>query len=223
MTGPRTTLAPTSCGVLDVAQLAGGLPRVVDTAVVTLLESGRLQADASGRLSAVGRRTGRPVDDAVLDLAGSRPRRTVVPLRLLAPEDARLRAVAERLVAGGLLRRNPFAVLSGSLPAHQLTAAGRRVLAEWRRAPGGRVAAGSSTVAVALDGPAAMADRALRDRVFTSGGAPTAFRRRAWQGGAGAGALGWGGSSWSGNGGGGFGGGGSDGGCGGGDGGGGGC
>jgi hypothetical protein len=222
MTGTRMELLST-CDVYDVAQLAGGLPRVVDTAVVVLLERRRLTADGAGRLQAVGTAV-HPVEAAVLELAGPRPRRAIASLRVRAQEDPRLTGVAERLVDGGLLRRNPLAGLSSSWPAHRGTAAGRRVLAEWRTAP----PAGRAGVDVALGGAARMADRWLYDTVF--GSAPSSARRPGrrrddvvldpgvslWASGA------WGGGGWGGDVGG-FGGGDGGGGCGGGDGGGGGC
>jgi uncharacterized membrane protein YgcG len=159
MNGTGTALLTTR-DVYDVAQLAGGLPRVVDTAVVTLLERGRLKVDGFGRLQAVGTAV-HPVEAAVLDLAGPRFRRTVAGLRVRAQEEPRLTGVAERLVAQGLLRRNPFAGLCGSWPAQLRTAAGRRVLAEWRDAP-----VGGSSTGVALDGSARMVDRVLAETVF---------------------------------------------------------
>jgi uncharacterized membrane protein YgcG len=160
MNAPRTSTLVT-CDVYDVAQLAGGLPRVVDTAVVALLERGRLTVDSAGRLQAVGTAV-HPVEVAVLDLAGPRPRRSVATVRVRAQQDPRLTAVAERLVAAGLLRRNPVAGLLSSWPAHLRTAAGRQVLAEWRTAPP------VPHAAVALDGPAAMADQERRRSVFGS-------------------------------------------------------
>jgi hypothetical protein len=205
MNAPRTPLLVTS-DVYDVAQLAGGLSRVVDTAVVALLERRRLTVDSAGRLQAVGTAV-HPVEAAVLELAGPRPRHSISTLRLRAQEEPRLTAVAHRLVAAGLLRRNPAAGLCSSWAAHLRTAAGRQLLAERRAAP--PVPHG----AVALDGPMAMADRVLRDSVFPS---PEQPRRRVladsgsstWAFG------GWSAGSWGGDGGGG--------GCGGGDGGGGG-
>jgi hypothetical protein len=222
MNGTRTLSVSTS-DVYDVAELAGGLPRVVDTAVVALLGRGRLKVDGAGRLQAVGTAV-HPVEAAVLELAGPRPRRSVASLRLRAQEDPRLTGVAERLVAQGLLRRNPLAGLASSWPAHLRTAAGRRVLAEWRAAP-----AGSGSADVALGGPARMADRVLRETVFAPAPSSPALRsgrRRegAWaDSGSSVWAFGAMGGGWGdGGGGGGFGGG-DGGGCGGGVGGGGGC
>ena len=225
MTGTRAPL-PTTCDVYDVAQLAGGLPRVVDTAVVALLDRGLLRVDDSGRLQAAGATPGRPVESAVLDLVGSRPRRTIASVRRRAAEDPRLTDVAERLVAEGLLRRNPLAGLSSRWPAHLRTAAGRRVLDEWRAAPPVGVAE------VALGGAERMADRALYESVFgavawapATGRRPDRFSRAALEG-DGRQTWAYGGFGlgiWGGDGGGGGVGGGDGGGCGGGDGGGGGC
>src|SRR3954452_15019693 len=98
-----STVQRTTSDVYDIAQLTGGLTRVVDTAVVALLERGRLTVDSAGRLQAVGTAV-HPVEVAVLDLAGPRPRRSVATVRVRAQDDPRLTAVAERLVAAGLLR-----------------------------------------------------------------------------------------------------------------------
>jgi uncharacterized membrane protein YgcG len=223
MTGTGTTSLVT-CDAYDIAQLAGGLSRVVDTAVVCLLEHGRMAVDGVGRLRAVGRAV-HPVEAAVLELAGPRPRRTVVSLRLRAAEDPRLTGVAARLVTEGLLRRNPLAALPGTRPAHRCTAAGRQALAERRTPP----PAPGSALDVALGGATRMADQVHRELVFGSTG-PVSPGRRSWgradaqaDAGASGWALGgWGGGGWGGDSSGGFGGG--DGGCGGGGGGdGGGC
>ena len=217
MDGTRSPLLLTR-DVYDVAQLAGGLPRVVDTAVAALLERGRLTVDGSGRLQAVGTAV-HPVEAAVLDLAGPRPRRSVDTLRVRAQEEPRLTGVAERLAGAGLLRRNPLAGLSSSWPAHLLTAAGRRTLAEWRAAP----PVTGTAADVALGGPGSWADQVQAERVFA---APRRSRRpgTAWNDpGTSAWAFGgWGGGWGGGDGGGGGWGGGDGGGCGGGDGGGGG-
>jgi hypothetical protein len=207
------TVPTTTCDVYDVAQLAGGLPRVVDTAVVALLGRGRLTVDDAGRLQPVGSAV-HPVEAAVLELAGLRSRSTVVSLRFRAEEDPRLAGVADRLVAAGLLRRNPLAGLSSNWPAHLRTAAGRRVLAEWQVAPP------TGPSAVALGGPARMTDRGLADAVFGTVAAARRRVRRAGDAGSSGWTLGGWSAGWDGGGGGGWGG--DGGGCGGGDGGGGG-
>ena len=223
MTGTRTP-ALVTCDAYDVAQLAGGLSRVVDTAVVCLLGHGRMAVDGVGRLRAVGRAV-HPVEAAVLELAGPRSRRTIVSLRLRAAEDPRLTGVAERLVAEGLLRRNPLAVLPGTRPAHRCTAAGRQVLAERRTPP----PAPGSPLDVALGGATRMADQVHRELVFGSVAAGSPDRRPGRRtdgmpvdaGASGWASGGWGGGGWGGDSSGGFGGG--DGGCGGGGGDGAGC
>jgi hypothetical protein len=193
MNAPNT-LQRTTSDVYDVAQLTGGLSRVVDTAVVALLERGRLTVDGAGRLQALGHAV-HPVEAAVLDLAGPRSRRTVASLRLRAVEDPRLAGVAEGLVARGLLRRNPVAGLSSTWPAYLRTAAGRRALQE-----GSAVAAGSSAE-VARSGPAGLADRVLRETVFgVPAAAPTGRRDRRHDT-AGAGSAWWHTGGWGGDGG----------------------
>jgi len=208
-TSPRTTL-----GGYDVAQLAGGLPRVVDTAVVSLLAARRLHADADGRLHATGTAV-HPVEAAVLELVGPRPRGGVLSLRIRAQDEPRLTAVAAGLVAAGLLRNNPLAGLSSRWPAHLLTPAGRRALEQWRAAP----TAAGDVVDVALGGAKRMADQRLWQTVFGPT-VPPVGRRSRWGSASGAGA-GSGYVGWTYGGGGGFDGGG--GGCGDGGGGGGGC
>jgi hypothetical protein len=221
MTGSGTTLR-THHDVYDVAQLAGGLARVVDAAVSGLLEQGRLRVDGTGRLQALGTAT-HPVEVAVLDLAGPRPRRSLQTIRVRAHDDPRITAVAERLLAQGLLRRNPLAGWSSSWPAHLRTAAGRRVLAEWSSTP----PAGVRGLDVALGGPQRMADRVLAETVFGPVPRPPARRtgRRADVADARVSSWAYGGwvGGWGGDGGGGGWGGDGGGGCGGGDGGGGGC
>ena len=217
-----TTSAP-PCDVYDVAHLTGGLARVVDTAVVVLLEDGRLKADGTGRLQAEGRAT-HPVEAAVLDLAGPRAQRSVQTLRVRAEDDPRLTAVADRLVAAGLLRRNPLAGLRSGRPTHRRTSAARQVLRQWATTP----PAGIRGVDVALGGAPRTADPVLGQLVFGSL-RPSAARRagrRAAAGDPGSSTwlyAGWGGGGDGGGWGGGWGGDGGGGGCGGGDGGGGGC
>ena len=205
-----------------LAHLAGGPPRVADTAVVALLGRGLLRAEGGSLLATAGTRTGHPVEDAVLALTGDSPRRSALTVRVRLTEDPRVAALTERLVADGLLRRDPWAWLGGSRPAHVPTAAGRRALAEARRQP-----VLADDVRVALDGVAAMADQGLRLLVFGTGPQrprPAARRPRwgepydgRWSSGS---VFAWGGGDGGGGGGGGWGG--DGGGCGGGDGGGGG-
>src|SRR4051812_33920312 len=165
-----STVQRTTSDVYDIAQLTGGLTRVVDTAVVALLERGRLKVDGAGRLQALGTVV-HPVEAAVLELAGPRPRRAIGSLQLHAQQEPRLTGVAERLVTAGLLRRNPVAGLSSSWPVYLRTAAGRRALRDWP-AP-----AAGSTADVALGGPVRMFDRVLAETVFGTPAAPSSGSR----------------------------------------------
>src|SRR3954451_10696085 len=56
----------------DIAYLAGGHVRVADTAVVTLVERGRIRVLPDGRLVVVELRRRHPVEAAALDAIGGR-------------------------------------------------------------------------------------------------------------------------------------------------------
>ena len=167
MTGTRTD-------TYALAQLAGGPARVVDTAVVALLARGCLHVDGGGLLRATGAASAHPVEAAVHELAGAGPRRSAATVRARLEDDPRVLAVADRLVAEGLLRTNPWAWAPGAWPARVPTAAGRRLLAEARRQE-----AAAEEVRVALGGVAAMADRTRCALVFGAApGRPRAGARR---------------------------------------------
>ena len=211
-------MTSTRTDTYDLALLAGGPGRAVDTAIVALLGRGLLHVDGGGLLRTAGTAPVHPVEAAVHELVGDGPRRSAATVRARAEDDPRVLALTERLVAAGLLRTRWL----GWSPSPVPTAAGRRLLAEARRQP-----VLAEDVRVALDGCTAMTDPTRRVLVF--GTAPE--RRRsgagrprtggwadgrssgspfvAWGGGDGGG---WGGGGWGGDGGG----------CGGGDGGGGG-
>ncbi|MGY1608300.1 MULTISPECIES: TIGR04222 domain-containing membrane protein [unclassified Geodermatophilus] len=135
--------------VYDVAYLAGGPQRVVDTALVALLVTGRVRAVAPGELQVVDPRRRHPVEAAVLDAVGGRGRRSVETVRWRALADERVtgivRALRDRRLLGRLARR---------------TAAGRQVLLRARAADVGPV------LHVALDGRERIADPALREAVL---------------------------------------------------------
>jgi hypothetical protein len=142
----------------EVAYLAGGPRRVVETAVVALVEGGRLRVDRStGRLHVVDPRRRHPVETVVLDALGPRGR-PVCGVVWRARSDPRLATVADGLARDGLLTRRgavdarepPFWTLSG------LTRAGRAALRQVRQdPPSPPVAGGSAALAVALAGPSA--------------------------------------------------------------------
>ena len=59
--------AASDLDLYDLAWLAGGPDRVVDTALVALLRSGRIRAHAPGVLATVALARRHPVEAAVLD------------------------------------------------------------------------------------------------------------------------------------------------------------
>jgi hypothetical protein len=146
----------------DMAFLAGGPDRVVDTALVLLVESGRVRVHAPGQLAVVepGRR--HPVEAALLDAVGIRGHRSVDTVRWRLTGDERITALGRSLAAAGLLRR----ALRGR-EAWSPTRAGRDALHELAaRPPVDPALDGGSALLVALRGREAMPDSALRARIF---------------------------------------------------------
>lgn len=144
----------------EFAFLAGGRERVIDTAVVVLVESGRLRAHPPGELSMVGAYRRHPVEAAVLDAVGARGHRSVDTIRWRAVNDDRITGLARPLADAGLLRRRPLRRRGQWSP----TRAGRAVLR--RGLPADPALDGGSAVAVAQHGSTAMTDTALRAAVF---------------------------------------------------------
>ena len=152
----------------EIAYLAGGPRRVVETAVVALVENGRLRVDrATGRLHVVDPSRRHPVEAVVLDAVGPRGR-SFGGLVWRARSDPRLATVADGLARDGLLTRRggvgarepSFWTLSG------LTRAGRAALRQVRQSPPSPPATGgSAALAVALAGPSAW-DVELHTAVF---------------------------------------------------------
>jgi hypothetical protein len=200
MTGTHVPTARTD--LYEIAYLAGGPRRMVETAVVALVENGRLRVDrATGRLHVVDPQGRHPVEAVVLDAVGPRGR-SFGGRAWRARSDPRLATVADGLARDGLLtrrggvdaRERSFWTLSG------LTRAGRAALRQVRQSPPFPPATGgNAALAVALAGPNAW-DAELRTAVFD------------YNGGAVGGEGGWGGG-FGGDCGGGGGGGGGDGGC----------
>jgi hypothetical protein len=200
MTGTHVPLLRSD--LYEIAYLAGGPRRMVETAVVALVENGRLRVDrATGRLHVVDPHRRHPVEAVVLDAVGPRGR-SFGGLAWRARSDPRLATVADGLARDGLLARR------GGVDARErsfwtlssLTRAGRAALRQVRQCPPFPPATGgNAALAVALAGPNAW-DAELRTAVFD------------YDGGAVGGAGGWGGG-FGGDCGGGGGGGGGDGGC----------
>src|SRR3954454_4873257 len=150
--------------VYEAAYLAGGPDRVVETALVGLVETGGVRVQRAGQLSVVDDRPRHPIEDAVLAAIGPHGYRQFELVRWMAGKDERLTALTERLRRNGLV--------SGiELPWWRrrvlLTAAGRRTLRRLRADPTlTDAAAGTSAVKVALNGTEQMLDREQRDAVF---------------------------------------------------------
>ncbi len=135
--------------VYDVACLAGGPSRVVDTALVALLVTGRVRAVSPGELQVVEARRRHPVEAAVLDAVGGRGRRSVATVRWRALADDRVVRLTRWLREERLVGR-----FGGR------TAAGRQVLERARAADVGPV------LHVALEGPERLTDPELRAAVL---------------------------------------------------------
>lgn len=146
----------------DMAVLAGGLPRLVDTALVAMVESGRVRIDPSGEFHADATSSSHPVEAAVLDAVGTRGYRSVDGIGVRFLHDRRLDSEFRHLTSGGLVRRAYPARLVGKTHAHT-TAAGRRALQQFADHP---PADGGGAVQVALHGRDAMPDGRLRAQIF---------------------------------------------------------
>ena len=169
MTGPRTLAI--DYDVYEVAFLAGGPRRAVDTAVVALVESGRVRVTPlSGELSVVEDRRRHSLEAAVLDAVGRRRGLcSIDTLRWRLESDERLLSLGQRLERDGLLspagsrssiRRRHWQLLS-------LTGEGRRTLRHLRSdPPPDRVAGETGAMTVALAGTGQMADRGVRTALF---------------------------------------------------------
>ena len=158
-----TTLdAASGLDLYGIAFLAGGVQRVVDTALVTLVESGCVRVHAPGELAAVRPDRRHPVEAAVLDAVGTRGHRSVDSIRWRLADDDRLTGLGRSLAAAGLLRRR----LRGR-DAWSATRAGRGALHRLAaQPPVDRALDGGSALLVALHGRTSMPDAALRAAVF---------------------------------------------------------
>ena len=152
--------------VYDVACLAGGPGRVVETAVVALVRAGRLRVHRPGQLATVDLARRHPVEAAVLDAVGPTGHRSVDTIHWRLLGDDRLLEVVHRLRRAGLLGRTGAVVvmLHGHRRAPAPTRAGRRVLRDLRS----RSADGTDAelLRVALGGRQQLADARLRADIF---------------------------------------------------------
>ncbi len=163
MTGP-------DLDVYEIAFLAGGVQRVVDTALVALVESGRVRVHAPGELAAVRPDRRHPVEAAVLDAVGTQGHRSVDTIRWRLTGDDRLAGLGRSLASSGLLRRT----LRGR-EAWSRTRAGRQALQRLAaQPPVDRALDGGSAPLVALHGRESMPDAALRAAIFERPALPDA-------------------------------------------------
>ncbi|WP_439674541.1 TIGR04222 domain-containing membrane protein [Embleya sp. MST-111070] len=127
--------APVSAGIHELAFLAGGPGRVVDTTIVGLRVRGLLLVAREGRLTATARVGEGPIEDTILDLVPAESGADLTEVRLAAAGAPAILAMRDELVAAGLLRRasRPF-----GRRAATVTPAGVRCLGaarrEWGRA-----------------------------------------------------------------------------------------
>jgi hypothetical protein len=158
----------------DLAFLAGGVQRVVDTALVALVESGRVRVHAPGELAAVDPNRRNPVEAAVLDAIGTRGHPSVDTIRWRLTGDERLTGPGPSLAADGLLRRRTLRGRGTWCP----TRTGRQVLRQLEaQPPVHRALDGGSALQVALRGRAAMTDADLRAAIFERPALPTVSGR----------------------------------------------
>ncbi len=148
--------------VYDAAVLAGGFPRLVDTALVAMVESGRVHIEPSGEFRADSSSARHPVEAALLDAVGTRGHRSVETIGWQVLHDQRMDHEFRHLTTDGLVRRALPSRLIGKTHAHP-TAAGRRALRQFAERP---PADGGSAVQVALHGRGAIADHRLHDEIF---------------------------------------------------------
>ena len=151
--------------VYDVAFLAGGANRAVETAIVALVRCGRLRVHSPGQLATADLSRRHPVEAAVLDAVGPIGHRSVDTICWRLVEDDRLLDIGRRLHKAGLLGRLGAAVsvLHHDRRALAPTRAGHRVLREL----GDHPALGDpEAVRVALGGRGAMTDQKLRADIF---------------------------------------------------------
>ena len=162
--------------VYDVACLAGGPDRVVDTALVALVRSGRVRVTRPGELEVAALDRRHPVEAAVLDALGANGPRSAQTVCRRAADDPRLADVTARLLEAGLLTRGWSAVVRGERARPAVTRAGRRALDEagraraedddvWRVALRGREAARSPGWSI-FDQP--VVDRRVRGARLTA-------------------------------------------------------
>jgi hypothetical protein len=169
--------APDTLDVYEIACLADGPTRMIDTALVALVESGRVQVTAPGCLATVSLARRHPVEAAVLDAIGPTGNRSVETVRWRLNTDDRILDVSRRLRGAGLLGAGGTVLPIARRSRWRLapTYAGRHLLHELRDTPPvDGVAGGTSAMTVALHGREHMPDQALCAFVFEPPPSPVA-------------------------------------------------
>jgi hypothetical protein len=172
--------APRTLDVYEIAYLAGGPDRMVDTALVALVQTGRVRVHRPGLLATVTLSRRHPVEAAVLDAVGPIGHRSVDTIRWRLATDERLLEVGRRLQCEGLLGHTHRLVphLSGGRSSPAPTHEGRRVLRGLEtELPADVVAAGTDAMLVAICGTERMPDRTLRAAIFEEARTASHFGR----------------------------------------------
>jgi hypothetical protein len=153
--------------VYDIACLAGGQDRMVDAALVALVQSGRVRLVSPGQLATVSLARRHPVEAAVLDAVGPAGHRSIDTIRWRVAADERLLDVADRLHRSGLLHLH-----QPHLPGHPSagpTIAGRRILHRLSdEPPADDVAPGTDAMDVALHGREGWPEHDPRAEIFVT-------------------------------------------------------
>jgi hypothetical protein len=162
------TAASPGLDLYDVAYLAGGPDRVVDTALVALVESGRIRVHAPGELAVAEPARRHPVEAAVMDAVGTHGHRSIDTVRWRLADDARLGELGRSLAGAGLLKRRSGLGRRGSKASEwTTTASGRDALDRLsERPPTLPTLDGGSAFQVALHGRESMPDADLRASIF---------------------------------------------------------
>ena len=173
--------ASSDLDLYEIAYLAGGPERVVDTALVALAQTGRIRVHSPGRFAAVGLSRRHPVEAAVLDAIGQAGHRSVDTILWRLADDERLLGIEDRLRQAGLLRRGRWLGRRHTVDRRLMvrTVAGRRTLRRLSaEQPTDLVAAGTDAMAVALGGRERVRDRELGAAVFEGPRQVRPFHRR---------------------------------------------
>lgn len=175
-----TALSSSELDLYDIACLAGGPDRMVDTALIALVQSGRVRIHRPGQLATVDLSRRHPIEAAVLDAIGPTGHRSIDTIRWRVADDERPFDVVHRLQRGGLLGHVHRLVphRSGGRSSPAATGEGRRVLRHLEAEPPvDRVAPGTDAMLVALGGPEHLPDHALSKTIFEEARTASHFGR----------------------------------------------